>query len=180
MAMFPQPKKKKRPAPAGPKQNTRSPRKSTGGSNPLNRPAPNPTGGVAGGPSAPTRRSKPAGGYAKKKTKPAGYAKPAPVTAAQKKYAQQQTAKSALRAQGARLKADLKSFPKVEDFFLQSTTMSKIFPFITDIYLPCSFFFCICRPLRTSFFDFETTKNLNLDFTIFSMINSLKKPLLSK
>ena len=120
----PQPKKKKRPAPAGPIQNIRMPRKSTGGGNPLNRPAPNPTGGVAG-PSAPTRRSKPAGGYAKNKTKPAGYAKPAggakfkaavlppagtrpgakPVTAAQRAYAKLQTAKSAVRASGAKKKA---------------------------------------------------------------------------
>ena len=119
MAMYPQPQKKKRPAPAGLKQNKTKPRKSTGGSNPLNRPAPNPTGGVAGGPSAPTRRSKPAGGYAKNKAKPAGYAKSPtkakprpgtrpgakPPTAAQKAYAQQQTAKSAQRAQAARAKA---------------------------------------------------------------------------
>lgn len=117
--MYPQPKKKKRPAPAGPKQNTQKPRKSTSPGSPLNKPKPVKTGGVAGGPSAPTRRSKPAGGYAKKKVKPAGYAKSPvkakprpgtrpgakPVTAAQKAYAQQQTAKSAVRAAKARAKA---------------------------------------------------------------------------
>jgi len=91
--MFPQLKRRKRPAPAGPKQNTRRPRKSTGRGSPLNRPAPNPTGGVAGGPSAPTRRSKPLGGYAKNK------------------------AESALRAQGAKLKkakaSVIKGLPKL-------------------------------------------------------------------
>ena len=93
MSMFAQLKRRKRPAPAGPKQNTRRPRKSTGRGSPLNRPAPNPTGGVAGGPSAPTRRSKPLGGYAKNK------------------------AESALRAQGAKLKkakaSVIKGLPKL-------------------------------------------------------------------
>jgi hypothetical protein len=125
MAMLPQPKKKKRPAPAGPKQNTMKPRKSTSTGSPLNKPMPVKTGGVAGGPSAPTRRSKPAGGYAKNKAKPAGYAKSPtkakgtrpgakPVTAAQRAYAQQQTAKSAIRAQAAKKKQPvLKGIPNI-------------------------------------------------------------------
>lgn len=113
-------KRRKSPAPtAGPKQNTRIRRKSTSTGNPLNRPAPNPTGGVAGGPSAPTRRPKLAGGTKfKAAVLPRTGARPGakPPTAAQKKYAQEQTAKSALRAQGAKLKAKapvLKGLPRL-------------------------------------------------------------------
>ena len=49
----------------------------------------------------------------------------------------------------------LKCLPKVFDFFLRSTTTSKIVPFKTETYFSCECFVCKCNPLITFFFELE-------------------------
>ena len=58
----------------------------------------------------------------------------------------------------------LKYFPKVLDFFLKSTTTSKIDPFNTETYFSCANLVCKCIPLKTFFLELEVQPKIKFLF----------------
>ena len=54
-----------------------------------------------------------------------------------------------------------KYLPKVLEFFLRSTTTSRILPWVTVIIFACDLWVCICKPLKTFFFEYDITSNRN-------------------
>ncbi len=60
-----------------------------------------------------------------------------------------------------------KYLPKVLEFFLRSTTTSRILPWVTVIIFAWDFWVCICKPLKTFFFEYDITSNKNELFKSF-------------
>ena len=74
----------------------------------------------------------------------------------------------------------LKCLPKVFEFFLKSTTTSRIAPFIIERYFPCENLVCKCKPLITFFLELDVHEKTNfLSLKFFFLKSSLKNPLLS-